>query len=471
MELTRSYGQLSKKQEKTQELFLKWLLNHLSPLTRETYGQTLREFAGFLDERKIQITHPKEIKPLHIIAYRDWLTLKEQAPATISRKLSCLKSIFDEMLFAQEIKTNPCSSVKRVKADSVKAKTFLSDREIKKLLALFPDEEKLYQLQNKTILSLLAFTGQRITSIVSLKKKQISMMGQTPVLQLKVKGGTQKLLPVPEEPARLLMKLLSHRLNDEDFVFQGTRGQKTKGKAISRVAIHSLIKTSLRRIKAEPTRSAHSFRRSLITSMLNTHQVPLESVRETIAFHRSPSTTLLYKKDYEFRLEAHPLITAFNLLKPKSEDWETPKDFFDKVHSVFDFTLDVASTFENRKTEKYYDTSADGLKQSWQTNGAVWCNPPFSRNAEFVAKAIQESLTGQTIVVLMPARTDTKYYHQAMNSPNLTHRLDVAGRLQFNEDKAEFNSNFATMLLIFNGDKANERIHWLGDIGFVSRVK
>jgi hypothetical protein len=58
-----------------------------------------------------------------------------------------------------------------------------------------------------------------------------------------------------------------------------------------------------------------------------------------------------------------------------------------------------------------------------------------------------------------------------MNSPNLTHRLDLAGRLQFNEDRAEFNSNFATMLLIFNGNKSGERIESLKELGFLSQVK
>jgi hypothetical protein len=70
----------------------------------------------------------------------------------------------------------------------------------------------------------------------------------------------------------------------------------------------------------------------------------------------------------------------------------------------------------------------------------------------------------------MPARTDTKYYHQAMHSPNITHRLDVAGRLQFNEDKAEFSSNFATMLLIFNGGKIN-KLEDLKSLGFLSKVR
>lgn len=470
MELITTTRRLTKRQLKTQELLLKWLLNHLSPLTRKTYEQTLREFGSFLDKRKIQISQPKDIKPLIIIAYRDWLISKDQAPKTICRKLSCISSVMDEVVFAQEAKSNPCSAVKRVKPESTKAKTYFSDREIKQLIALYPDEEKLYQLQNKTLISIFSFTGQRVSSVVNLLKKNVSMMGATPVLELKIKGGSKKLLPLPEEPARLLIKLLRYRLNDDDYIFQATREKRGKRKPLSRIAVHSLIKTSLKRIKADTSRSSHTFRQSLISACLNVHKIPLETVKETIAFHKNPQTTLEYKKDYEFRLEAHPLITTFNEPKTKSEEWETPREFFEKVHSVFGFTLDVSASEENHKTEKFYDTQIDGLKQSWQTEGSVWCNSPFSRLAEFVGKAIEESLVGQTIVVLMPARTDTKYYHQAMNSPNLTHRLDVAGRLQFNEDKSEFNANFATMLLIFNGGKAGEKIEKLKELGFLSQV-
>lgn len=471
MEIITSNGQLTKRQQKTKEILLKWLLNHLSPLTRKTYEQTLREFGEFLDGRQIKISHPKDINPFHIISYRDWLISKDQAPKTICRKLSCISSVMNEVVFAQEAKLNPCSGVKRLKPEAAKAKTFLTDRETKKLLALFPDEEKLYQLQNKTLLSIFAFTGQRVSSVISRKKKNVSMMGSVPVLELKIKGGTKKLLPLPPEPARLLLKLLAYRPNDEDYIFQPTRGRRKENKHISRVAVHSLIKTSLRRIKADTTRSSHSFRRSLISLLLNEHELPLQVVQETIAFHKNPQTTLEYKKDYELRLETHPLLETFKEQKPKSEDWETPRWFFEKLNSVFGFTLDVCATAANRKAESFYDLQMDGLKQNWQTDGAAWCNPPFSRNSDFVSKAIEESKTGQTIVLLMPARTDTKYYHQAMNSPNLTHRLDVAGRLQFNEENAEFNSNFATMLLIFNGSEKIAKGPSLSEIGFLSSIR
>lgn len=312
MEIIKSKGLLSKRQQKTHDLLLKWLLNHLSAATRSNYEQVLREFGNFLDSRRIKISHPKEISSLMVIAYRDFL--KHQAPKTIARKLSCLSSVFQELVFAQEMKTNPVSSVKRLKAQTVKQKSFFEDSEIEQLLGLFPDESKLFQLQNRTLLCLLAESGQRITSILRLKKKDVSMMGDVPVIQITVKGGTKKLLPVPDQAARLLLKLIAHRTIEEDFVFQATRGKKTINQPITRQAAHLLLKNSLRRINANPNRSLHSMRRSLITKALE-NEVPLDRVQNMIAFHANPQTTLIYKKDAEFRLENHPLLDLFKTKK------------------------------------------------------------------------------------------------------------------------------------------------------------
>lgn len=250
-----------------------------------------------------------------VIAYRDFLMKNDQAPKTIARKLSCISSVFNEMVFAQETKSNPVRGVKRLKAETVKKKTFLDDDELDRLLALFPDESKLWQLQNRTILCVLAESGQRITSLLNTKKKHVSMMGTTPVLQLTTKGGTKRLLPCPPESARLLMKLLTYRLDDDDFIFQATRGKRSEGKPLTRQSVHLLIKTSLRRIGVDTSRSSHSMRRSLITKALE-NDVPLDRVQNMIAFHQNPQTTLIYKKDAEFRLEKHPLLGLFEKKKP-----------------------------------------------------------------------------------------------------------------------------------------------------------
>lgn len=101
------------------------------------------------------------------------------------------------------------------------------------------------------------------------------------------------------------------------------------------------------------------------------------------------------------------------LVSSKKMDWETPKKFFEALDQEFHFVLDAAATEKNAKCDKYFTPEQDGLKQSWNVGGSVYCNPPYGRNTgKWVQKAWEEAQNGVTIVLLIPARTDTKYFHK-----------------------------------------------------------
>lgn len=95
-----------------------------------------------------------------------------------------------------------------------------------------------------------------------------------------------------------------------------------------------------------------------------------------------------------------------------SMEWRTPPEVFNKLNDEFHFTLDVASTDENALCEKHYTEKENGLEQSWQGE-TVWCNPPYGRQiSKWVKKAYTEWTEGDsTIVLLIPSRTDTNYFH------------------------------------------------------------
>lgn len=100
------------------------------------------------------------------------------------------------------------------------------------------------------------------------------------------------------------------------------------------------------------------------------------------------------------------------LMSSNTNEWVTPDALFQELNEEFRFTLDVAATIENRKTEKYYDKKQDGLLQSWDTDGAVWCNPPYGREIKYWVKKAYEESSKNMIVMLIPARTDTSYWHE-----------------------------------------------------------
>ena len=92
----------------------------------------------------------------------------------------------------------------------------------------------------------------------------------------------------------------------------------------------------------------------------------------------------------------------------EKQTWETPQYFFDKVNSVFNFTLDACAEDTTAKVSNYFTVEDDALTKDWK--GVVWCNPPYGREqVKFVEKAYTESVKNSCIVVmLIPARPETK---------------------------------------------------------------
>ena len=99
------------------------------------------------------------------------------------------------------------------------------------------------------------------------------------------------------------------------------------------------------------------------------------------------------------------------MFSSKTDKWETPQDFFDKLDDEFNFTLDVCALPENAKCSNYYTPEQDGLAMPWK--GVCWCNPPYGRQiGQWVRRALFASVSGATVVMLLPARTDTRWFHE-----------------------------------------------------------
>ena len=133
------------------------------------------------------------------------------------------------------------------------------------------------------------------------------------------------------------------------------------------------------------------------------------------------------------------------MFSSKSDMWETPQDFFDKINKEFHFSCDVCAIPENAKCEKFFSPEIDGLKQEWA--GCCWCNPPYGREiGKWVEKAYTASTLGATVVMLLPARTDTKWFHEYIY--NKAEIRFIKGRLKFGNSKTA--APFPSMVVIFN---------------------
>lgn len=132
------------------------------------------------------------------------------------------------------------------------------------------------------------------------------------------------------------------------------------------------------------------------------------------------------------------------MFSSETDLWSTPQDFFDSVSKEFQFNLDVCASKENAKCDKYYTKEDDGLKQQW--HGICWMNPPYGRViGKWVQKAYESSQNGTVIVGLLPARTDTKWFHEYIY--NKAQIRFIKGRLKFGNS---INSApFPSMLVIW----------------------
>lgn len=142
------------------------------------------------------------------------------------------------------------------------------------------------------------------------------------------------------------------------------------------------------------------------------------------------------------------------LFSSASEEWGTPQDLFDELNSVYNFTLDPSASDYNHKCEKYFTKDDDGLSKSW-SGETVFCNPPYGRHiGDWVKKAYDESLKGTKIIMLIPARTDTRWFHDYIYKKNNVRVEFIRGRLKFvdclNREKKANSATFPSMLVFFN---------------------
>jgi phage N-6-adenine-methyltransferase len=110
--------------------------------------------------------------------------------------------------------------------------------------------------------------------------------------------------------------------------------------------------------------------------------------------------------------------------------WETPPPLFKPLNQEFDFTLDVCASKTNALCYRFFTKEDNALEQSWSTIGAAWVNPPYSLTNEFISQAPEHAKQcNLTIVMLVNANTDTKWFADAAKTANEI-RL-ITGRIGF----------------------------------------
>lgn len=128
-------------------------------------------------------------------------------------------------------------------------------------------------------------------------------------------------------------------------------------------------------------------------------------------------------------------------------DWATPRTLFEMLDKEFHFTLDVCADPQTAVCEEFF--SQDALTRHWVPlkDGAVWCNPPYGRAiGDWVERGYRETRHYGTVVMLLPARTDTQWFHEYCLKGEIRF---LRGRLSFDDQKTRGRAPFPSMIVIF----------------------
>jgi phage N-6-adenine-methyltransferase len=138
----------------------------------------------------------------------------------------------------------------------------------------------------------------------------------------------------------------------------------------------------------------------------------------------------------------------------QTDEWATPPELFARLDAEFGFTLDPCATADNAKCDTFFTKAEDGLVQAW--TGRVFVNPPYGREiGRWMAKALEAArMTAEVVVCLVPARTDTVWWHNAAAHGEVRF---LKGRLRFGE--ARSGAPFPSAVLVFrNAQKRYEMV-------------
>ncbi len=133
------------------------------------------------------------------------------------------------------------------------------------------------------------------------------------------------------------------------------------------------------------------------------------------------------------------------LFSSQRQDWGTPGWLFERLDAEFGFTLDPCASPENATCPRFYTREDDGLSLPWQ--GSVFVNPPYGQElGRWIEKACKSAREGATVVCLLPARTDTIWFHRWV-LPHASELRFFRGRIRFAGGR--HSAPFPSVLVVF----------------------
>jgi len=266
--------------------------------TRRAYRRTLLEFFRFVGMR-----HPADVAPSEVLLWRDSLRSQRKSAATVSFKLSVVRSFFEHLRAAGVVTLNPAATrlVPPPEVSSQPAGRALTAKEVRYLLA-GPDREKPEGARDYALMLVMLRLSLRVSEVCSLRASSVKWSHGRWTLRCKVKGGREEVWPLPKDVKEAVDEYLrldrrrreiSHSGGEDAYLFQPHVNYRTLefSKPLSSRMVQKIVArwADYARLGAL---SPHDLRRTAITRALDSgltyRQVQMMSK------HRDPKTVMRY---------------------------------------------------------------------------------------------------------------------------------------------------------------------------------
>ena len=286
---------------------MKYLLYELnrSEKTIVAYGTDLREFEGYLKKNSVEADFTK----VDSNRIRGWvISLMDEdgcSPASVSRKLSSLRSFYRFLLRKGLVEVNPMLKIVGPKKKKP-LPSFVREEDMNRLLDEIPFDDGFEGWRDRMILEVFYATGIRLSELIGLNDVDVDISAR--LIKVKGKRNKQRLIPFGDE---LMEDLLIYiKVRDEACLKEAEAFFVRKdGKRMYPMQVYRLVRRNLSKVVALKKRSPHVLRHTFATAMLNGN-AELRAVKELLG-HENLATTEIYthttfeelKKVYE---QAHP---------------------------------------------------------------------------------------------------------------------------------------------------------------------
>ena len=286
--------------------FLDYLSSELnrSQQTVESYRDDLKHFEKFAKD----LSDSFSWETVDSDMVRDWMESmmdKENSAATVSRRLSALKTFYRFALARHYVESDPVYSIKGPKKEKPLPQ-FVKESEMDELLDRQAWGDDYNNVRARTIIILFYETGMRLSELVNLDDKDVNFV--TSEIKITGKGNKQRIVPFGDELKNTLLEF--RRLRDASVeVKTPALVVSDKGTRMSPSKVQNIVRSNLSRVCSLKKKSPHVLRHSFATAMLN-HHVGIENLKKLLG-HANISTTEIYthttfeqlKRVYN---EAHP---------------------------------------------------------------------------------------------------------------------------------------------------------------------